>query len=138
MASAQYLNWGCEALDLEDSVAPLSPIVEMEFYEIPIEIVSAIVDPGRIGDIAYADRHGIETLASKISAQGQLKPGLAYYNQTKIKLQDGHHRYLAIRDHLHYPTFKLAIEKTDGAILGRGASYPDIMNLILGSLNTRS
>ena len=135
MATEQYLNWGCESLDLVDHTAPLYPETVGAVYNVPIEIVEAIVDHQRLGSIRFADRHGIATLASKISAQGQLEPGLAYYNGSKIKLQDGHHRYLARKEHLEMKTFKLKIQESPGSIQGGKGTYTTIMDILFSGLN---
>lgn len=91
-------SWGCEFVeDNGTTQRPDFPIVETSIVYVSMDMLEQIVDTRYLKEIGSKDKAQVQALTVDIARRGILYPGTLVYDNKKIRLQDGNHRYLAAR-----------------------------------------
>lgn len=107
--------WGSEFFD-DGNFGKCSLRLEQEeiinSIKIPMKLMDLIVDKKYIAEIDRADQ--IDDLTSSISIIGLQHPGEIVYSEYGIRLQNGNHRYIALKrlKYEYYPVVMKNIGKT--------------------------
>lgn len=119
----QFDSWGCEFLDLERYVAP-PPV---SYIELPISFIDKTVDVKYLDTLNEAK---LSLLLEDVKLNGIQNPGTLVYDATKIKLQDGNHRYI-VSKRLGLKTYKVTLKQSEGKINTYGLQYKYILEDLL-------
>jgi len=123
----QFDNWGCEFLDLENPVE----ILPVKYLELPISFIEQTVD---IKYLQNLNTNKLNLLREDVKKNGVLQPGTLVYDTTKIKLQDGNHRFV-VSQQLGLKTYKVYLKESEGKINTYGLQYKNVLeDLLKGKL----
>lgn len=128
------IYWGCEFLDLEDYRSP--DLIDNDVLRLPMEFIAKTIDPLYTEGLKKNNLLYIQELAADIREHGIRQPGTLYISPSKIKLQDGNHRYLAA-DILKLSLFPVVIKYTDGK-LNAGLPLQGLIKELLCSENLKN
>ena len=103
-------SWGCEFLDdgnhgslpFVNNIKIVNHIkiveeVKSSFFYVPMDLIDKMIDKPYIGQIMVRDIDSIRALANSIYDIGLQNPGEIVTDGSKIRLQEGNHRYCAFK-----------------------------------------
>jgi hypothetical protein len=98
-------SWGCEFLDdgkhgshpFVNNIIIIQEKPKSGWHYLPMEIVDKMIDKPYIGQIMVRDIDSIRALANSIYNIGLQNPGEIVTDGSKIRLQEGNHRYCAFK-----------------------------------------
>ena len=119
--------WGCEFV--EENAERLVPQFASGIVDLEMDLLGQIVDTRYIREIAIKDAEQIQALTADIARRGILNPGLLIYDDKKVRLKDGNHRYVAAKN-LQLRTFPVTLVRTSN-IQAPGASLEFVLHYLL-------
>lgn len=104
-------SWGCEFVDDNGiTQVPDPPLTKSGIVYLSMIMLAEIVDNRYLKEIGTKDKRQVQALTADIARRGILYPGTLVYDDKKIRLQDGNHRYLAARA-LGLPHFPVVLRR---------------------------
>jgi len=125
--------WGSEFLDdgnYGHSVSIHTSSNNLKY--VPISLIEKATDKKYIAEIVFKDREYIEELIYSINDNGIMNPGKLTFDNEKIRLTDGNHRFLAAKQ-LGLKTFPVEIIRVDNikkSSVRFSEIFPELMELI--------
>jgi hypothetical protein len=122
--------FGCEFID-DGSYGSKSRVIdygEKPIY-LPIKIIEKTIDKKYIAEIIFKDKDYINELSYSININGIFEPGILTYDNEKIRLSDGNHRYLAAKN-LNLQLFPVKVVQVDKIKAG-SVRFADLFTEIL-------
>lgn len=125
-------SFGCEFIDDGDfgKEPPSSlPQIKNPYFHVPIFIIEKTLDQKYVATILTKDIEYIKELSYSIKKIGIQKPGLITFDENKIRLSDGNHRFLAAKM-AGLQEFPVEIRKVD-KIKTRSVNFSEIFPHLL-------
>lgn len=128
------LSWGCEFLDIEQHKEFVN--IEKSIIQIEMDFLSKTIDDLYTQSLLKNNLRYIESLSDDIRINGIKQPGILVISPTKIKLQDGNHRYLAAVK-LRLSHFPVVIQYSDGK-MNAGVTLQELAKEMICSMYSRN
>ena len=99
---------------------------------LPISLIEKAIDKKYIAEIVMKDKSYINELIYSISQNGILEPGKLTYDDQKIRLSDGNHRFLAAKelDLKMFPVELVRVDNIKKSSVRFSEIFPELMELI--------
>lgn len=120
----------CEFVDTYLYEREYCPPTSQEIVYLSLSFLKLTVDEGYITELKKNNQQRLAELKQSIIQNGLQSPGLLVYDNTRIKLQDGNHRFI-ICDELSYMSFPVKFQKSEGKIKTGGLAYKNIIEELL-------
>ncbi len=106
-------------------------------FLVPKTIIDLFVENSYIQQRIATDRHRIDSLKVSIEEEGLRVPLLLIHDPDgKIRLKDGNHRYIAMRE-LEWPYMPCSLSKVDKAIRGYGRHLSDYTEIVVDLISKK-
>jgi hypothetical protein len=127
------LSWGCEFFDDGQFGRPTTgENNNTNIIILPIHIIEKTIDNKYMSEIIFKDKDYINELTYSISINGIFEPGTLTYDNEKIRLSDGNHRYLAAKNLglKNFPVKVVQVDKIKAGSIRFSDLFPDILELL--------
>lgn len=127
-------DWGCEYVDDGLYGRPFVAATRPDYLRVPMSLLDRIVDKPYLIDISNTDQRRLDNLALDISQNGIREPGLLIYDLTRIRLQDGNHRYLCCQrlGITHLDVILRQVPKIRGYGMPLQSVLPELLQIVYG------
>jgi hypothetical protein len=127
------LSWGCEFVD--DGKFGNQSDFKINYSNIiilPINLIEKTLDKKYIAEIIFKDKDYINELSYSINMNGIFEPGTLTYDNEKVRLSDGNHRFIAAKNLglKNFPVTVVEVDKIKAGSVRLADLFPDILELL--------
>ena len=130
----QMETWGSVFVDDGQFGAPFEPLTVVGSFHLSIDFLDQVVDRRYHKELIVRDARRLAELEANIRQHGILEPGILTYDHSRIRLQDGNHRYIcAVRIGLEkFPVELRRVSHIQAPGIAIEAVLPDLLGFRYG------